>query len=81
MKNGAHTHRVGDGRGDRIVRLNGRQIQQVVFADTKKGKVVVFRSPLRLDKHKKRVLTRTLYGVVDVMLKGGFDSASNGGAL
>lgn len=73
MKNGDHIHRPDDGRGYRIVWLDGRQMQQVMLADTKKGKVVVLRTPLQLDKYRKRVLTTTLYGEVTVMFKDELD--------
>lgn len=62
-------HTPDDGLPPRDVFLNGRLIQDVVLADERKGKVVVLRRPLRLDKYGKRVLRRTLHGTVVVKTK------------
>lgn len=62
-----HIHMVGDGRGLRRVYVDGREIRKVVYADTKRGIVDAYREPLKLDKHKKRVLTRRHRGKVEVV--------------
>ena len=46
--------------------INGAQIFRALLADEKKGKVCYCRYPLKLDKYKKRILTRTAYGKVTV---------------
>jgi hypothetical protein len=67
MNRSEHIHTPNDGRGFREVFLNGKKITKVVRANTKKGTVTVTRSPIRLDKHNKRVLTKTLRGTVVVL--------------
>lgn len=59
-------HVPGDGRGNRMVRLDGKPIFNCVYANERKGKVRVIPLPIRLHKHRKRVITRTLYGEVKV---------------
>lgn len=49
--------------------LNGREEKRVLLVDEKKGKLVLVRSPLRLDKYKKRFLTRTAYGKIRIERK------------
>lgn len=76
MKPNEYVHVAGDGRisedrkhWKRVVFLNGKEIDGVVYADTKRGIVRVCRHPLKLDKHHKRVLTRTIRGHVEVCFK------------
>lgn len=64
-----HIHAWDDGRGLRDVFLNGAPADKCIFADTKKGKVVCYHPDLKLDKRKKRILTKTLYGKVEVKPK------------
>ncbi len=71
MRQGRHIHTAGDGRGPRDVFLNGKLIDRVMYADTSAGFVRVVGNPVKLDKWKKRVLTRTLRGVVEVRAKVG----------
>ena len=71
MRHGNHIHTAGDGRGPRDVFLNGKLIDRVMYADTRAGFVRVVGNPVKLDKWKKRVLTRTLRGVVEVRAKVG----------
>lgn len=66
-----HIHTPDDGRGPRDVFLNGKLIKHVFFADTKRGIVRIYKHPLRLDKWRKRVLSETMRGVVDVRAKVG----------
>ena len=58
-----------DGKILRDVFLNGKKIDHVVYADTKRGVVRVVRQPVRTDKYHKRVLTRTVRGHVEVVFK------------
>lgn len=66
-----HIHTPKDGRGPRDVFVNGRLVEKVFYADTKRGIVRAYRSPLRLDKWRKRVLSETLRGIVEVRAKVG----------
>jgi hypothetical protein len=59
-------HEVGDGLGLRRVYVNDKPIKNVLYADTLKGVVRCYREPLKLDKYRKRALTRTLHGNVRV---------------
>jgi len=61
-----HIHTPEDGRGYRAVTLDGKPITGVVYADTRKGKVVFYDQPPRMHKHGKRLITRTRYGIVTV---------------
>ena len=63
---GPHVHTPMDGRGARQVFLNGNPINRVVYADTHKGKVRIHDDLPKLDKYRKRIIERTLYGVVTV---------------
>lgn len=66
-------HTGSDGRGARDVFLNGRLVKDALYANTRKGivRVVVRDSSgnIRMDKYRKRVLTRTLHGKVVVKQK------------
>ena len=66
-----HIHTPKDGRGQRDVFIDGKRVDRVFFADTRRGIVRAFKYPLRLDKWRKRVLSETLRGVVDVRAKVG----------
>lgn len=63
---GPHVHTPMDGRGPRQVFLNGAPINRVVYADTRNGEVRIHDDPPKLDKYRKRIIERTLYGVVTV---------------
>lgn len=56
-------------RTQREVFVNGKMIDGCMYADTKRGIVRVVSRPIRLDKHMKRVLTKTLRGNVEVVFK------------
>lgn len=71
MRHGKHIHTAYDGRGPRDVFLNGKLIDRVMYADTRTGIVRVVSNPLKLDRWKKRILTRTLRGTVEVRAKVG----------
>ncbi len=78
MRHGKHVHTALDGRPrNRQVFLNGKQIYGVVYADTRRGIVRFVRYPIKLDRWGKRVLTRTLRGVVEVREKVGADGTAN----
>ncbi len=68
---GSHIHTPEDGRGVRDVFLNGKLLERVTYADTRRGIVRVVGNPIKLDKWKKRVLWRTLRGTVVVVPKVG----------
>ena len=63
-------HFAGDGKPARLVYLNGKLLTYVLLADDVRGKVVISRQPIQLDKFKKRILRRTLYGDVKVVFMG-----------
>lgn len=75
MKPNEYVHTPYDGRisedlrTQRDVFVNGKKIDGVMYADTKRGIVRIVRRPIRLDKHMKRVLTKTLRGNVEVKFK------------
>lgn len=46
--------------------LNGKNLDHCIYADTKKGKVVFHPHPLKVHKHKKKVICKTCYGHVTV---------------
>lgn len=50
----------------RFVFVDGKEVNACFFADTTKGVVKFYRMPLRVDKHRKRALSYTLRGVVEV---------------
>lgn len=64
-----HIHTWDDGRGARDIFLNGKLIDRVVLADTKRGLVRLVHDPVRIDHHKKRALTYTLRGEVKVVMR------------
>lgn len=66
-----HIHTPKDGRGPRDVFVNGKLVEQVFFADTRRGIVRAYKRPLRLDKWRKRLLSATLHGLVEVRAKVG----------
>ena len=67
--NEPYIHTPDDGRGPRVVLLNGKPIGMACYADELRGIVRVYDDPPRLDKYKKRILTRTLHGKVEVVDK------------
>jgi hypothetical protein len=72
MSRAPHIHTPDDGRPrNRLVFLNGKQVHRVVYADPRRGIVRVVSDPIKLNRWKKRVLTRTLRGVVEVREKVG----------
>lgn len=59
-------HVPSDGRGNRKVLLNGKELRNVVYADTERGVVRFFDEPPKMHKRKRRIITRTRHGVVEV---------------
>lgn len=66
MRSMSHVHTPSDGRGPRRVLLDGQVVEKVVYADTRKGVVRHYDTPVRLHKHGKRALQRTKHGKVEV---------------
>ena len=64
-----HIHTPDDGRGPRDVFVDGKMVDRVFFADTKRGIIRAYKYPLRLDKWRKRALSKTMRGVVEVRAK------------
>lgn len=63
-----HIHTVGDGKGLRCAYVNGKAVPGLVhYANTKTGKVRYAPIPIKLDKHRKRVLTKTMRGFVEIV--------------
>ena len=68
MKPNQYVHTPTDGRGnDRVVFLNGKKIERVIYADTKRGIVRVVGNPIKLCKHGKQVKAKTMRGAVEVL--------------
>lgn len=59
-------HRAGDGLPSRVVRVNGKVIERVFYANTARGIARAYRYPYKLDKYRKRALERTYRGRVEV---------------
>jgi hypothetical protein len=64
-----HIHAGDDGRRPRDVYLDGKLLQRVCYADTRRGIVRVADYPYKVHKHGKRFITRTLRGVVEVRFR------------
>lgn len=62
-----HIHTPGDGRGRRDVFVDGRLVDGVFYADTRRGVVDYYPRPLKLHKHGKRAISRRLHGRVEVV--------------
>lgn len=59
-------HWPNDGRGPRQVLLDGKEISRVVFADERRGLVLIHDEPLRLTKNKDRIIPRKKWGRVEI---------------
>lgn len=66
MRSMSHVHTPSDGRGRRRVLLDGHVVEKVVYADTRKGVVRHYDSPVRIHRHGKRAVQRTKHGKVEV---------------
>lgn len=64
---GLHIHVPGDGRGtERVVYVNGERVDNVFYADTKRGIVDYYPEPRKIHRHGKRMVSRRLRGEVRV---------------
>lgn len=61
-----HVHTPADGRGRRLVTVDGIVVNNVVYADTRKGVVRHYDSPPKMHKRGKRPIERTRHGKVAV---------------
>ena len=52
--------------------VDGRLIDAVVYINQKKGLVKAYVVPYQLDKHQKRILTKTFHGKIDLILDPAF---------
>lgn len=66
-KNADHIHTPGDGRGIRKVMVNGKEVEKCFYADTKRGIADCYRSPFKVDKWRKRLLSKRYRGKVEVV--------------
>ncbi|MDX3932683.1 MAG: hypothetical protein QHC77_12190 [Stenotrophomonas sp.] len=66
MRSTTHIHTPDDGRGRRLVTVDGKVVEKVRYADTRKGIVRHYDTPLRIHKHGKRAIERTKHGTVRV---------------
>ena len=61
-----HIHTVDDGRGQRDVFVDGKKIEHVFYADTRRGIVDYYPWPPKVHKWKKEIISRRLRGRVEV---------------
>ncbi len=66
MLSKTHIHTRDDGRGPRLVTVDGKVVEKVTYADTRKGIVRHYDTPVRIHKHGKRAIERTKRGTVQV---------------
>ena len=52
--------------------VNGRRIDEVFYINRKKGLVRAYVVPRKVHKHKKRLLTKTFYGEIELILDSSF---------
>lgn len=60
-------HRADDDRGRRKVLLDGAEVDQVVYADIRRGIVDRFRQPLTVRRRDGQLITERLRGRVEVV--------------
>lgn len=53
--------------GIKAILVNGKIIKHVFYCDDKKGLVKYYPFPFRLHKHGKRVISKTVRGIVEVV--------------
>ena len=63
----SHIHTPDDGRQLRIVYVDGKRVDEVFYADTKRGVVDAYRRPHKIHKYGKRLLTKRHRGKVEVV--------------
>lgn len=61
-----HIHTNGDHRGPRTIFLDGVEVKQVFYADTKAGKVIYCKTPLQVDETGE-IISETRFGKVEVV--------------
>lgn len=66
MINCEHIHKVDDGRRPRVVKVRGRIVHCVIYADLKKQIVVAYKKPYEIDKEKGELKTHVVRGPVEV---------------
>ena len=71
-----HIHIPDDGRGLRDVFVDGQKIEKAFFADEKRGIVDYYVTPYKLDKYRKRLLSRRIRGDVQVVFPQACDNGS-----
>lgn len=74
-----HIHTPKDGRGPRDVFVDGKLVDHVFFADTRRGIVRAYKYPLKVDKRRKRVLSETMRGLVEVRAQVGVGETATEG--
>ena len=67
MSEHIHDISIHDGRGKRRFYVDGKRIDRVFYADTKRGFVDHIREPPKVHRHKKRVISERIRGKVEVM--------------
>lgn len=67
----AHIHSHRDGRGPRIIFVNGNKIDRVFYADTEKGVVKFYPQPTRVHSNGVEAYSRELRGKVTVEFTNG----------
>jgi hypothetical protein len=66
-----HIHRVGDGRGERTVFLDGEKIYRCIYADTKRGTVKFYGENPVMNAECDGYLIHEKVGKVEVKFMGG----------
>ena len=69
MRNNKYIHTPEDGRGLRDVFVNGKLIDNVVYADTRRNFVRITKTPFKTDRYRKRILLKTIRGKIDIVEK------------
>lgn len=61
-----HIHTPDDGRGPREVYVDGKKLDKVFYADTRRGIACYYPQPYKTDRWRKRILSRQVRGRVEV---------------
>lgn len=64
-----HIHTIDSYPPVKRVFVDGKEVKKAFYADTKKGFVRCYDDPVKLHKHGKRLITRTIRGDVTVEFK------------
>lgn len=65
-RNPDHIHSAHDGRGQRVVFCNGKELTKCFFADTKRGIADCYLDPPKIHKRKKRLISKRYRGRIEV---------------